>query len=640
MMGRAVPASLVACASLLSISCAAETFPVTPRVPGARTPLSAACSPFDDERCLVPWPSNTFTVADATTATGLRVHADVSSINPMDQGASRLSWADGFSRVTSVVVSFEGDLDAASFGGPRGGAMRLFVASPGEHFGEEVPLALEEYRDAENVMLPRTALVGDTLAVLLPATDYVAVVTDSLRTSDETMLSANRATEVALGLAAPASHDEAALAGYHAPTVALLEHVGVDLHHVLRAWDFTTRSEANGTHPLTSMVSAATDAIDHGAVTVEWDSVVQQPSGGAIATILEGRLVGLPNWLDATGALVADENGVPMQQGTGSAPFRVVVPAGTGDYRAVLYGHGAAGNYHDDAFDATLAAENVAKVGVQFYGWTDTELVATMARLVNILDGGHRAFAPLMQAAAHASAIGHALGRGAVLEAALSAPMLNGMPNPNAGRHVDWSSPTWVGGSLGGTMGLVISSISDEIRFAVLNVPGAAWSHWAYDSVILHTFLSAITTRNRGLSNTATMIAIGQTVFDPADGATFGELSRAGHDVYLEQESIGDMVLPNAGNEFVAIATGATQVGAVLSPIEGAPHADHVAGASGMTQYQVSDTGLYDVHGFAARDTPAGHAAFDQIQRFLNSAWAGAPDITIPPGCAMQTCVF
>ena len=137
MMGRAVPASLVACTSLLLLSCAAETFPVTPRAPGDRTPLTAACSPFDDERCLVPWPSNSFTVADATTATGLRVHADVSSINRMDMGASRLSWADGFSRVTSVVASFEGDLDAASFGGPRGGAMRLFVATPGDHAADE-----------------------------------------------------------------------------------------------------------------------------------------------------------------------------------------------------------------------------------------------------------------------------------------------------------------------------------------------------------------------------------------------------------------------------------------------------------------------------------------------------------------------
>ncbi len=621
----------------LVASCAAETFPVTPRQAGDRTPLSYVCSPFDADACVVPWPSNTFTVADPATATHLRLSVDITPINAHDVGAPRLSQADGFSRVSSLAVMFEGTLDPASFGGPRGGVVRLFVASPtSPHYGEEVPLRIETYADPPRVSTPRCTLVADPLAVLEAETDYVAVVTDGLHAATGPTPSADRLTQAALGLVAPASAEEARLAGYYAPIVALLDHVHVEPTHVVRAWDFTTRSILNATAPLDAMVSAALAAVDAGTVTVAWDVVQQQTPGGPIATILEGRLVGLPVWLDANGALVTDANGVPVQQGTGDAPLRVVIPSGTGPYRAVLYGHGAGGNFHDSAFDDTLAMHGVAKVGVQFYGWTDTELVVTLSHLVNMLDGAHRAFAPLMQAVAHASAIGHALD--SILDASLSAAMLDGMPNPNAGRHVDWSQPTWVGGSLGGTMGLVVAAVSPDIQIGVLNVPGAAWSHWVFQSAIFQTFLSGIGSRNGGTANVVSMIAIAQTIFDPADGASFGE--RARHDVYLEQESIGDEVLPNAGNEFVAILTHATQVGAPLHAIEGLTDADHVTGASGMTQYRVGDTGIYDVHGFAARNTNAGRAAFDQIQHFLDTAWAGSAEISVPSGCPASGCVF
>lgn len=46
---------------------------VAERQPGQRTPLSATCDPVDGIRCLLPWPSNTFTVVDAKQATRLRV---------------------------------------------------------------------------------------------------------------------------------------------------------------------------------------------------------------------------------------------------------------------------------------------------------------------------------------------------------------------------------------------------------------------------------------------------------------------------------------------------------------------------------------------------------------------------------------
>ena len=44
----------------------------------------------------MPWPSNTFTVADHTTATGLRVQVDVTAINPGDTVEEKASLSDRF----------------------------------------------------------------------------------------------------------------------------------------------------------------------------------------------------------------------------------------------------------------------------------------------------------------------------------------------------------------------------------------------------------------------------------------------------------------------------------------------------------------------------------------------------------------
>jgi alkylation response protein AidB-like acyl-CoA dehydrogenase len=61
---------------------------------------------------------------------------------------------------------------------------------------------------------------------------------------------------------------------------------------------------------------------------------------------------------------------------------------------------------------------------------------------------------------------------------------------------------------------------------------------------------------------------------------------------------------------------------------------------SGFTQYFVSGAMGLDVHGFAAKDTPAGAAAREQIRAFIVSGVAGAPKITVPAACMGGRCSF
>lgn len=626
------------CAALaLSLgACATPTFPVTPREPGVRAPLTSECDPLDETRCLLPWPSSAFLRADASTATGVRVEVSVESVNPRDAAGD---WgADGFSRVTSVVAGFSEPLDRGTLGGPEGGALRLFVATPGHaHYAEEVPLRLEVVEDFGE----DSALVGDPLAILEPATDYVAVVTTALRAADGGALAPSRGALVALGLVPPASEAEASLRGYHVPTEAFLGDVGIAPNEVLRVWDFSTRSEADASRFMLTIRDASLAALEAGDVGVVVDDVSHRDTG-PIATVVRGHLTGLPAYVTDSHDFEIGPGGLPSVIGVDDAPFRVVIPRGTGDYRVVVFGHGAGGSVNDGSFDDELAANGTGKVNVEFSGWTDDELLTTVTAIGDgVLTAGRRAVAPLVQSIAQAVVIEQALSGS--LGDALAGDTLGGEPNPHVGRRPGLDGPIWVGGSLGGITGLVAASIDPDIHYAVLNVPACGWSHWVRDSLFFQISISRVRRSNGGDVGAALMGAIAQTDLDVVDGSTFAPLGLAEGDVFLVQESMGDEVVPNPGSEFLAIVTGATHVGAILAPIHGLPHEDvEVVGTSGITQFVSESDGIGDVHGFAANQGFAsGRAAFEQIETFLRTAWDdGAPVVRVPSLCVGGSCDF
>jgi hypothetical protein len=653
-MPRFVPRRFTAWAprllALSAISCTvasctsappAPSFPVTPRVAGVRAPITAECNALEDIHCLLPWPSSSFLVADASTETGVRVEVSAASMNADDE--ANLWAADGFSRSTSVLTGLGAFLDHATVATPPtnlGGALRVFVASP-DHpdYGQEVPLRLETIDQLRGEM-GQTLVLGDPLVLLDPATDYVAVLSDEVRTITGEPVPVPRSTRVALGLEVPASEADAALAGYHAPTVALLREVGVDPAHVLRAWDFTTRSESDPRRLLLAMRDATLAALERGEIEFVVDDVSHRESGD-IATVVRGHMTGLPNFIDDSRDVVLGADGLPEAAGTDESPFRVVIPRGTGDYRTVLFGHGAGGSANDGTFDEDLAARGIAKVGMELTGFHGDVLLETIMALGDRLFVGiRRAVGPLMQAIAQAVAIERALG--GALGDVLSAETLGGEANPHAGRRPGLDGVQWVGGSLGGITGLVVTSIDPEIHHAVLNVPACGWGQWVQDSVLYAIAAFSIRRNNGGEIGAALGLAIAQTEIDALDGASFAELAREDGDVLLVQESMGDTVVPNAGTEYLAIVTGSQMVGAPLAPIHGLEEASgDVAGHSAITQFRAEATDLGSVHGFAANTgNVSGQAAMEQIQGFLESAFEGSPVIRVPSQCPGGVCDF
>lgn len=607
------------------------------REPGVRAPLTSKCDAMDPTRCLLPWPSSSFSAADPNSPTGLRVALDPSSLLANDDPSSA-NVADGFSRVTPIVAGFNAILSPIPVAPDGLGPVRLILAEPNHPaFGSVVPLRFDvaSADSGEN----ESFVFGYPLAPLEPGADYVAVVMADLPVASGGPLAPSRAALVALGREKAQSMEEAKLAGYHAPTRAALAKAGIDPASVLRVWDFTTRSQEDATARLRAMRDAAADAVAKGDVGVTID-LATTPADPAIALIVEGQLTNLPSFAssDLNEGLALDAEGMPVSGGTRSAPFRVMIPAGTGDYRFIMYGHGMGGSFRDDLFDEELAQNGVGKVNIEFHGWTEDSVIETFVNFTRVFVGTHHSSALLMQAVADGEAIQKAmLGP---LGDVLAAPEIGGQPNPAAGRRPIFDIPVWAGGSLGGTMGLVFSTSAKELYAGVLNVPGAAWTHFIPKASAFNIIKGLLLNPYSGNLNVLHAMAMSQGSWDEIDGAIWASEVPEGGSVFLIQESMGDPVLPNEGSEMVAVVTKADQVGAVLSPIAGVSQVEVADKHTAITQYRVPDTDELDIHGFAARNTPAGDAAREQILSFVKSVLDGQPKITLPSGCKGGSCDF
>jgi hypothetical protein len=584
--------------------------------------MTAACDPLDDTRCLLPWPSSTFTTLDATTATGVRVVVPRRSLPQQDDPAP-LNGLDGFSVATALAVGFPQHLAAGLSGQKNTSAVRLLNAQPGrDGFATEVPLRLFVVPDSTS---DADLLLAYPMHPLEYDTDYVAVVLDEVTPSAGGTFAAPRPVQVALALVEATTDAEKALAAYHAPTRALLKQEGLDPRRVLRVWDFNTRSAASMTAPVLHRRALALEVVDAGALDVQVTSATARPDGGLEVL---GTVGGLPYFVTDAGVLASEPVGVH------EVPFRVVLPSGDGPLPMVVFGHGTGNDVHDPGLDDTFGAMGAAKLNLEFEGWTRATVPATFLGFEHVLTGTEHSTAKLAQSLTDASALEVALG--AQLGVLLAGDTLGGTPNPAAKRPLDLTHLSYFGSSLGGTLGFAHALSESALTAAVLNVPGAGCSQFfqqadqwqQLDAVFSATTPSAI---DRALA-----LVLSQGGWDPIDGAAWAALPDAPLKPLLIQESIGDTVMPNLASELVAASSHAVQVGGVIEPVQGVTAQSVAVNQPGLTQFRLPASAASDAgakHAFVTKGTPAGVAAREQLTAFLRSVFAGTPRIVEPPTC-------
>lgn len=598
--------------------------PLRPRAPGARAPQSAPCDALDETRCLLPWPSNTFTVPAPETPTGLRVSITSRSLPVRDNPAS-LNRLDGFSVATPLAVGFPERLAASVSGQRATNVVRLFAAQPGEAFGKEVPLRLFVVQDSTS---GADLLLAYPMWPLAYDTDYVAVVLDEVRPESGGVFPVPRAVQVALGVVKASDEAERLQFAYHAPARTLLTRAGLDPTRVLRVWDFTTRSAGSHARPMDVMRARALEVVAAQGLKVNVVSALGVGDGGVEVL---GSVGGLPRFLGDAGVLALGNDGLPVETGLHDVPFRAVLPRGAGPLSMVIFGHGTGGDVHDSRLDAEILSTGAGKLNVEFAGWSGSSVPSTFIGFERVLTGTERSTSGLAQSLVDASALEAALA--AQLGAALSAPLVGSVANPASGRT--FSRLGYFGSSLGGTVGFAHAQLEPRIDAAVLNVPGAGcgqfmWhaEQWAQLDVFLEASTPSSIDRALGL-------ALSQTNWDLIDGAAWSAQPGLARKPLLIQEAIGDTVLPNLGSELVASSAGAVQLSRVIVPVAGVDAASEAVERPALTQFRLSaavtDSG--EIHAFVTGPSPAGIAARQQLTDFFTSVWAGAARASEPAAC-------
>ncbi|MES2885561.1 MAG: hypothetical protein V4709_12190 [Pseudomonadota bacterium] len=360
-------------------------------------PTMAVCDFLNREYCQFPWPSNFFTVADATTDTGLRVNLNAAlmpknvggvAINPADWNRN-----DGFSPGQAILARVP-DVDLVKTGAAplTDVGASLFSTAPIAVYdlgatADATPLPHLVYAELDANLTAQPAAnplvdAGPALTIR-PAKNFLyghryAVVLRNLKDSSGALLEAPAAFRIYRdNHASSIPMVSSRRAGFEA-LFQQLGKAGIKRSELYMAWDFTIASERNLTERLVHMRDDAFASIGPASPAFTIDAVINNPENREVSDITARRIRGhvtVPCYLNTPncisggtlnytpGAQGQFGDGLPDRIGSGtplaataSVPFICSIPRktynGAADPAAAtaftaarpsLYGHGLLG---------------------------------------------------------------------------------------------------------------------------------------------------------------------------------------------------------------------------------------------------------------------------------------------------------
>lgn len=344
-------------------------------------PGTGRCDPTDASACLLPWPSDAYTRADPSTATGRRLDlpAEGMPVNvdgvPVDP--SEWNRTDGFSpsSIAQVVVA---DLDPVASGLPP-------VTDIAASLEDDAPLTLVDVDSGERLAAWAeldTELTDDPTrrplrvvpAAALPEGHRIAVGLHGLRTSTGAEVEPTPA--MAEVLEEPDADQQVWL---HALATA-----GAPVGQLDVAWSFTVASADSTTGPLRAMWQESAAELGDGAPPFAVDSV-QAVRG---ARVVEGSFE-MPKYLTGDGGPGTvfnndgDPDGIPTRDGEMTAPFTCVLPEEPVEPSpVVLYGHGLLGSRAEVLDIGSLGASvGIGFCALDFLGMSSADVPTVLDEL-------------------------------------------------------------------------------------------------------------------------------------------------------------------------------------------------------------------------------------------------------------------
>jgi hypothetical protein len=453
--------------------------------------------------CMLPFPSDRFLTADASTPTGKRVAFDSASMPTNADGVpiDPAEWNrnDGFSPGAAVVVKVPG-VDLAVTGAAP-------VSDIGSSLDPDAPIVIVDTQTGQRwpywAELDANATGDDDRTLLVrPARNFAdghryVVGLRNLKHADGSTIEPPggfRAYRDRLFTdIAPMEARRSAMEG----VIDTLVNTGVARNELYLAWDFTVASTDGLTGRALHLRDDAFAALGDRAPTFTVTTVDERPDpSDPVARVVEGTL-DVPNYLTGAGEPgttlnnTGNPNGIPTRNGTYAASVLCVVPrSGPGVTRtaqlepppAVVYGHGLlGGNSETRSVGSSLVAQyNVVVCGTPLIGMSSDDTASIggiLANLSTFATMPDRLQQAMLNTQFLARALKHPEGLGAMKEfqSADGTPLLSG-------------EVTYVGNSQGGILGGAISAVATDWTRAFLGVPGMNYSTLLNRSVDFDAF--------------------------------------------------------------------------------------------------------------------------------------------------------
>lgn len=470
----------------------------------AQLDAAPGCDPLDTAACLLPFPSNRFTVADADMASGRRVALPAGQLaNTSGSTLDPTQWNrnDGFSPGTPVLAHFENvDLDASKL--PRQGDIG---ASMEPDSGSVVVDADTGKRLAHWVELDASAPdPAHQLLILHPAAAFpeghrIVVGFRGLVSTDGADIEAPlafRAYRDSLGtqLDAIESQRDEMERGFSALSTA-----GVERGKLTLAWTFTIASGRNLSERILTMRDDAVERLGDKAPAFTVGEVVTDPGElhPGIAREVHGTFR-VPSYLEGDGSPGSSmhydaEGRLPAYAGYDyTADFTCQVPTsaadGTKKARMVVYGHGLLGG-RGEVENSQVA--KIASTNTMVYCATDWIGMssADIGNAVKIL-GNISSFSTLPDRGQQGILNTLMLARLMIRPDGLgSSPAFQG---PNGASIVDGDEAYFDGNSQGALMGGAATAVAQDWTKAVLGVASMDYSILLSRSVDFTKYFSVL----------------------------------------------------------------------------------------------------------------------------------------------------
>ena len=472
------------------VATAAATLVTVALGPAVATPSEPAadpgCDPFDEAACVLPFPSDHFTVPDADTDTGLRINFGETALpaNALGVHIDPTEWNrnDGFSPGSPVMTAVPG-LDLESTGAAP-------ITDIGASLDANAPIVLIDTRTGERhpywAELDSRATDPDRqLLIIRPARNFdegtrYIVALRNLRDVDGNLIDPPPAFAQYVTGRPPQVPATDSRFKRTKKNLADLQRAGVNRHELYLAWDFTVASERNLTERAITMRDTAFDRLGDDAPGFTVTSIENEPFGpdSPVGRVVRGTIEA-PSFLAGTGGpgsrLAYGPDGLPTVTGTQSTDFVCTLPrrAFNEPVMPVVYGHGLLGSPHGEG-----TAGNIRQMTDRGFGYCATKWIGMADEDIPVVIGllpDFSSFPTLPDRLQQSFVQFLFLGRAMIHPDGLAAhtAFQNELGEPlldvSAGLAYD-------GNSQGGIAGGALTALAQDFTNAVLGVPGMNYS--------------------------------------------------------------------------------------------------------------------------------------------------------------------